>query len=309
MQLSQWSPYTGSDYVIVWQKGFASVWCWDKSRIDAEIQQHRRNPKAEQKIPETLLRAPYQDGLRLAKCLEGAEGQYWQDAQLVTSRWWPQPPSPGDWLLFQRDSGIPAERQESQVVLQELPLQAQPWARISNLAGSSNELPFAEFACYAALFLLLGLPTVYLGLQHLQITSAAAHGSAELANLKKTAAPLFEAREAALNSLTRLKAIYALDRYPEPLVLMDLVAQALPKDDAFVSDWEMTDNLLKITVNSPNGNIVGTTYVEALEKGELLSEVKVITNANPKLMTFAMTVLPLDSIDRKADVSGQRPTL
>lgn len=305
LQLPQWSPFTDSAYAIIWQQGFASVWCWDNSRIDAEILKHGRQPKAEQKIPETLLRAPHQEGLRLTRCLEGVEGQYWQDAQLVASRWWPQSPKAEDWLSFQRDCGVPAEQQQAAIVLRDLPLLVQPWSKISNLAGSTGELPLAELASYGALLLLLGLATVYFGLQHFQIKSAISNGTVELAALKKKAAPLFDAREAALGSLARLKAIYALERYPQPLALMAMVAKVLPKDGAFVREWEMTDNQLRLTVNSPNLNIAGTTYVEALEKTGALSDVKIITNADPKLMSFVMSVLPLDQLDKKTDVTDK----
>lgn len=308
LQLPQWSPFPDSAYAIVWQDGFAGVWCWDNSRIEAEIRKHGRQPKSQQKIPESLLRPAAQDGLRLLKCLEGVEGQYWQDAQLMASRWWPQAPNAHDWLSFQRDCGIPVEQQQAAVTAQDLPLQTHPWGKISALSGAADQLPLAEAALYGALILALGLPTLYLGLHRYQINSAIADSKGKLAAIREKASPLFDAREKALESLARIKAIYALEHYPPPLSLMAAVAQALPKDGSFVREWDMTGNQLKITVNSPNSSIVGTTYVEALEKAGPFADVKIITNADPKLMAFAITILPLD-LDKKTDVTDKRTAL
>lgn len=309
LQLPQWSPYSDSGYAIVWQQGFASVWCWDNSRIDAVIAQHDRNPKTQQKIPESLLREPLSNGSRLIRCLDGVEGQFWQDGQLIASRWWPQPPDVHGWLSFQRDCGIDAGQQADTVSIQDLPMQAQPWGKISVQPGSGAGIPAAEAIFYCVLALALGLPAIYLGLQHVQISRATAARNAELAAIKQQASPLFAAREQAMASLARLKTIYALERYPQPLVLMAPVAQTLSKDGAYVREWSMIEDKLKITVSSPTNNIAGTAYVEALQKAGPFAEVRIITNADPKLMTFAMTVLPLDSTDPKNDVTDKRPAL
>lgn len=310
LQLPQWSPFADSNYAIVWQQGFASVWCWDNGRINAEILKHSKSPKSHKKIPESVLRLPLQSGLRMLKCLDGVEGQQWQEGQLVASRWWPERPDEHAWIAFQRDCGIPADQQDEKSTLQDLPLQIKPWGKISTLSGSTDELPIIEVALYGVLLLALGLPTLFLGIHHHQIGQAINDRAEALAAIKQQASPLFTAREAALNALDRLKAIYSIERYPQPLVLMAAVAEALPKGGgAFVREWEMTDNHLKITVNSPNSNIVGSIYVQALEKAGAFNEIQIITNADPKLMTFSMSIRPLAQLGRNSDVTDKRTAL
>jgi hypothetical protein len=297
LQLPQWSPFADSAYAIVWQDGFASVWCWDNSRVDAEIQKLNRGAKSQQKLPESLLRAPLQTGLRLLKCLNGAEGQYWQNGQLIVSRWWPQRPDQYAWLAFQRDCGIPAEEQQAQATLQDLPFLQKPWAKVSAPGGASEDVPMAEVGLYTALVFGLGLTTVVMGLQHHQVSSAIAKRSAELSTIKSKAGKVFSAREEALNSLVRIRGIDSLEPHPPPLVLLEAVAETLPKSGgAYLKEWEMTGSHLKISVFSQDGNVSGASYVQALDKTGLFSNIQIVTDAEPKTTGFSMTVRPVDPI-------------
>jgi len=61
--------------------------------------------------PETLLRQPITNGIRLIAVEPGIEGQVWESGSLVASRWWRAQPSPTDWQLFMRG----AKRDESLV--------------------------------------------------------------------------------------------------------------------------------------------------------------------------------------------------
>lgn len=295
LQLPQWSPYPNGNYAIVWQNGCAGVWCWDSGRIDSEIQKHGKPLKSQQKIPETLLRAPAQTALRLLKCLDGVEGQYWQEAQLVASRWWPQRPDEKAWLAFQRDCGIPSEQQETAGTLQDMPLLLKPWAKIAALSGSTDDMPVAEISLYGVLLLALGLATVFLGLQHYQINRAIAERGNELAAIKSKATSVFAARETALSALARVKSIDVIEPYPHPLVLMEALAETLPKDGgAYVREWDMTENHLKISVSSPDANIAGANYVQAIEKTGRFADIQIITDVDPKLTSFSMRILPSD---------------
>ena len=295
LQLPQWSPFSDSGYAIVWQEGFASVWCWDNGRVDAEIQKLGKLSKSQQKLPETLLRPPLQAGLRLLKCLDGAEGQYWQEGQLIASRWWPQRPDEHAWLAFQRECGIAADAQQARVTLQDLPLLTRPWAKVSVPGASGADIPLAELGLYAALVFGLGLTTAVMGLQHHQISSATAKRNAELAAIKSKAGKVFSAREDALNTLIRIKAIASIEPNPQPLVLMEAIANTLPKEgNASLREWDMTGSHLKISIFSQDANVAGANYVQALDKTGLFSNIQIVTDADPKVTGFAMTVRPAD---------------
>jgi len=299
LQLPQWSPYQNSNYAIVWQDGYASVWCWDNERIESDIAKQGKPLKSRNKIPETLLRAPVQTGLRLLKCLNGVEGQFWQDSQLIASRWWPHQPDQQAWVTFQRDCGIPAEQQVAASALQDLPFLLQPWGKITTLAHSGEDMPMAEIALYCTLLLVLGIATTVLSIQHFQLNRAIGLRTRELAEIKSKAGPVLAARETALNALIRLKNIDSIEPYPHPLILMAAVAQSLsPDSGAFVREWDMNGKSLKIAISSPTANVAGANYVQALEKTGHFTNIQIITDADPKLTSFSMSILPIDPEER-----------
>ena len=81
---------------------YAGAWTWDASRLTAE----NKAVDTYQAIPETLARIPLTSGVRLATCLEGVEGEVWENGVLTASRWWPAPPELKDWQLFLRAAKI-----------------------------------------------------------------------------------------------------------------------------------------------------------------------------------------------------------
>lgn len=53
-------------------------------------------------LPEALAQVPHDQGVRLVRGLSGYDGQIWQDANLLASRWWPRLPTDYDWAIFTR---------------------------------------------------------------------------------------------------------------------------------------------------------------------------------------------------------------
>jgi len=106
LQIRQWSPYAGPGQYVVWGQDHALVWAWDADRLEADLAAQELKPKSTRVIPESLLHPPLLSGLRLVACLDGVEGQLWQEQRPVHSRWWPETPSATEWLNFQRDAGI-----------------------------------------------------------------------------------------------------------------------------------------------------------------------------------------------------------
>jgi len=94
-------------YIVLWKEG-ASVWAWDEAALRTELQRAERDDLiAAPRAPETLVQAPEitADGLRLAACANGFDGQLWRNGEIVGSRWWRERPSEGDWLLFAESVG------------------------------------------------------------------------------------------------------------------------------------------------------------------------------------------------------------
>lgn len=74
------------------------IWSWDGA-LDSPGRAGAASVRA---IPETMARETMEDGARLARCLDGVEGQVWRDGSLVASRWWLTEPSDREWTHFLR---------------------------------------------------------------------------------------------------------------------------------------------------------------------------------------------------------------
>jgi len=76
----------------------AGVWSWDSAKTVSD----GTDLTKVRVLPETLARKPLDKGARLVRCIDGVEGEIWQDATLLASRWWPKVPALREWQLFLR---------------------------------------------------------------------------------------------------------------------------------------------------------------------------------------------------------------
>lgn len=288
LELGQWTPFAESGYFIGWRDDQALVWCWDRSKAGQAIRSQRLNPKRVQVLPETLLRPSLQDGIRLMHCIEGFEGQVWQQGTLVHSRWWPHTPSAEDWLMFQRDASIAPEAQQHQPpAAQSSPLNAQPWL---TTAGDRPDTNQNERLVVAAGILLLALPTFWYGINLYKTHQSKRHYQAALAQLKQQAEPIMQARGQALDYLVRIRSLHAITQYPEQLALMSKVAEVLPNDKSYLKEWNFQSGKLRITLALPN-EIASSTLVSNLQSAGCFRDVKALPSQNPKMLTMQMEVL------------------
>lgn len=304
LQLPQWSPYRLSDYAIVWSAtGHAMVWCWDRERLKSELTKLGKNQTFPAVLPETVLRAPQHQGLRVLACLEGFEAQQWGDGQLLVSRWWPQRPSAAELLAFQRDCSVDdAQAPAAQAMEpQSAPLAQRPWAKLTSPRAPSGLLAVNEMAAYALLSLALGLPALALLVGQLRLGQAREGVRAELAQLSERSRDVLAVREQALEAALQLRAIHELQRFPPPLVHMVAIARALPESSgAFLKEWELADGKLKILLASPGAEISGAQYVRALEQASLFPDVKIITQPDPRQIGFLMTLRTQEALALQA---------
>ncbi len=291
LQLLQWSPFASSGHAVVWQDGMASVWCWDRAAVDGRVAESGRKERFSV-IPETLLRTPSQEGLRLIECLDGVEAQYWNQAQLLHSRWWPQAPAPSELLAFQRDCSLALHEQQPQMPLQEIALAARAWAPFSGVDAAPGEMALPEMALYASLALALGLPAIALSIGQLRVAGAVKERQQQIAQLRSASRAVLEARDVALTAQSRLNTIQGLQQFTDPLGLMVGVTRALPVQGAYLKEWDVADGRLKILVVSPTAEVSGAAYVSALEHSGLFTRVKIVTQVDPRQIGFSMDIVP-----------------
>lgn len=288
LELGQWTPFAESSYHIGWRDDQALVWCWDRSRTEQAIRSQRLNPKRVQVLPETLLRSPMQDGVRLMHCGEGFEGQVWQQGTLVHSRWWSHTPSAEDWLMFQRDASIAPEAQQYQPpAAQSNPLNVRPWLTTAGDRADTNQ---NEWLVVAVSFLLLMLPTLWYGINLYKTHQSKRHYQIVLAQLKQQVEPIMLARSQALDYLVRIRSFHAINQYPEQLTLMSKVAGVLPNDKSYLKEWNFQSGKLKITLASPN-EIASSTLISNLQLAGCFRDVKALPSQNSRMLTMQMDVL------------------
>lgn len=290
LELAQWTPFARSGYYVGWHGQRALVWAWDTDKVNAAIAAQGLKPQRIKILPETVLHPPLQSGLCLSVCRQGYEGQAWRSGQLEHSRWWPQAPTPPEWLMFQRDAGLAPEQQQNQPPApRAAPLSATPWVNPQELTGSqAAQLERLVFAL-AALALLV--PTFWYAFSLFKIQQSTEQLLDQQAQLRRDAGPIMQARGQALDHLARSNALLALlDPYPEQLALMASIAQVLPRDKSYLKDWDFQAGQLKITLNS-TGDISTTNLIGALQQAGPFRDVKALPARDPKTVTFQMDVL------------------
>lgn len=76
----------------------AAVWTWDADKVQSLLGELR----PQQVVPESALHPPGGSDLRCIACVDGVEGQLWENGEMTQSRWWPRTPDEREWKTFLR---------------------------------------------------------------------------------------------------------------------------------------------------------------------------------------------------------------
>lgn len=289
LELAQWTPFANSDYYVGWHGQQAMVWGWDADKVQQAIVAQGLKPQRARILPESVLQTPFQSGLCLTHCREGYEGQLWVGGQLERSRWWPQLPAQGEWLMFQRDAAVPPNKQQIQPPAPRVsPLNLQPW--VNEAGSSSDKVIQLERLIIALGILLLSLPTFWYGFGLYKMQQSMVQLREQLAQLQREAEPIIQARSQALDYLMRINTLRALSTYPGQLELMSKVADALPRDKSYLKDWDFQSGQLKVTIASTS-DISTTFLIGALQQAGPFRDVKALPGRDAKSITFQMGVI------------------
>lgn len=295
LQVASWSPFTTSDGAVAWHPdGRASVWCWSADDLEAAWREGAGADQLPRRMPESALYpAPASDGLRLLKTLDGIEAQLWQDSELVASRWWPQAPDARDLLSFQQDASRAPDQFEPAPPLAEFALARRPWQALAALKGSAGAVAGAEALVYGALVLALGVPALALAVEQWRLLQARHQAEATLQREGERSKSVLDAQTAALTAADQARALVNLQTYPAPLVHMMAVARALPDGAGTnVREWEMNAGKLRLLLASSGPEIAGAENMRSLEQTGLFADIKILNQADPRLMAFTMQMKP-----------------
>ena len=264
LKLQALQPFARSHYWVGWQGGVAQVWT-----ADAAGREDSRLPE----VPESVIQAPHDHGLRLVAGLEGCEGQYWADGILQASRWWPQRPTPQQWAAFARGCGQPHPHPPEPAPAQ---WQRAPWARPVR-AGQQALLRHERPALAGAGALLALLMGWQLGAWW-QLERAIGQERQQLQQLNQQAARPLAERERALDELARAQRLREQLDHPAALELLAAVVEELPRH-AELRAWQHEDGDLRFAVDSSRALDAGTV-VRAFEQVDRLDNLIAETDAD-----------------------------
>ena len=304
IQIRQWSPYTNTGQYVVWGREHALIWAWDADRLANDLAAQQLAPGSARVVPETLLRPAISSGLRLVACMDGVEGQFWQEQRLVQCRWWPASPAADEWTNFQRDASVPQDQRAGVPVVQVPNWLHQPWAASVNVGALGGHSMPQEAWIIRGVTLLLAAFSIWYGIEIIKARQATGLLRAQFEEAAKSANPLLEARRRALDARARIESLQATNLYPSPLALMAMVGNNLPKNGTFLNEWDYQNGKLKFTVVSPD-KISSSVLVKKLLDASWFTNVQAGPSGGANTLTLTMDILPLSEIARAVpDTSG-----
>lgn len=177
------SPYSNPGIFVRVGRTSGSVWSWDADEITGRL-----GIPARRLCPETALHAA-QDGLVLRECLDGYEGQYWQEGELRLSRWWSHAVDDRDWKLF----GLAAETLGGRPTPKPAPIPGVDFSQ----SLSANQLSFRDLSRHVGISeimvvvaLLAIIPSTYIIARSAYLLSAEVRTERSVAELRTSQAPL-----------------------------------------------------------------------------------------------------------------------
>ena len=165
-----------------------------------------------------------------------------------------------------------------------------PWGKRGNLgdtAGSAGNEPFFVAAGVTALV----LTTFWYAANLIQLRQAHELRTAEVRELELNAAPTRLARGQALEELAHVKALQSVSAYPDHLSLMAKAAEKLPRNGAYLKEWEYHGGKLKIVIANPN-KLGGSDFIKSFQVAGLFENVQTPPSSDPTSMTMTMDVIP-----------------
>jgi len=275
LKIKQWSPFADYGHYNVWQAGQVQVWIWDNQRLQLLLTE--QGLKKVQIMPESVLRTRPSESLaiQLLECLEGMEGQIWQEGILVGSHWWHRLPNPTEWEHFQRAHSLPA-----QAILParlQAPLLERPWGRHRHLGSH-------RFVYQEPLWLFLGAAifTVIFSWQSVslvKIAQATYQVQTMIDELSNQITPILTAKTQALADQQQIKQLLSLSASPSQLELIAQVAEKLPKEAKLMA-WTYQSGALSFTIETLQ--LDPTFYVKTFQAVPWFKEVNVETGSGPK---------------------------
>jgi hypothetical protein len=290
LQIERLSPFAETGSHFHFGVNFINLWLWDSQAVGDAANAIGVDLRRVSVLPETALQPPG-DGVRVIKCLDGIEGQCWDQGSLVASRWWSSPPDSRSWVLFQRGAAVGPDRLAANPPpTAAMPWLARPWTNspTDSWSGLGNiDMRFA--AAGIAVVLLIGY--AYFGAQWLRLLWDRSAVERQIEAHSTDVAPVVEARIAALGSAAAIRRLRQLDPYPSQMALMARVADILPKNETHLTEWSYDRGQLEMTVAADHP-LDSVFFVRALERIDRFKSVSVERAGGDNTLRIRLSVEP-----------------
>ncbi len=282
-QIRQWSPFKQYGSYIVWRKQVALVWVWDAQQQQTKLTEHDLTEQRVDIIPETLLHPMGQDSEQLHQCLEGVEGQIWQQQCLVASRWWPQQPTLAQWNRFLSAHHLP--NVASLPMIQSDELMQQVWAKSAKTDRSAilRDERLWVFLGLMIFTVLFSWQSVYVW----KLRQAIADVNTQIETINDEAIPILQARNEVLALQQKIQHFNNLVTTPSQLEMMAKAAGSLPQG-ATLQTWSYQKQQLKLTLEAMN--IDPRYYITKFQEQPLFYDVRSETGGDATHIIMSMQV-------------------
>jgi len=224
-------------------------------------------------MPETIAREPMEaDGARLVNCLDGTEGQVWENGVLIASRWWPQMPAARDWQIFlqavtsaDKLTAFPLTEAVTVPFRKNLPI-------FSYQGGSGGGLSPSRLMMGVGILALCS--TVFFSAQIIHHKMAIAQIQAKINTISDTASQVLAQRRQALGNLQAAKRLAAMGDEAHAIKAIAATAQVFGDKDIEMRSVQIREGDMTIRmVGVPDA--AEPELVAALEKSPALQDVTV----------------------------------
>ena len=290
LQIERLSPFAETGSHFHFGRNFINLWLWDSQAVIDAADAIDVDLRRVLVLPESALQ-PGGEGVRVIECLDGVEGQCWDQGSLVASRWWPTPPDSRGWVLFQRGAAVGPDRLTTNPPpATALPWLARPWTSspTDGWSGIGNiDTRFA--AAGIAVALLIGY--AYLGAEWLRLISDRSAVQKQIEVHSAEVGPAVEARVAALGNAAAIRRLHQLDPYPSQLALMARVAEILPKNETHLAEWSYDRGQIEMTIAADHP-LDAVFFVRALERADRFKAVSVERAGGDNNLRIHLSVEP-----------------
>ncbi len=293
VQVRRWAPFPNVKYVAQWSGNKASVYAWNEDEIKSTIAEARLNERRCTVYPETFIRTPYENGVRLVAALDGFEAQVWQQGFLSFSRWWPKAPSQIEWNMFLRSAGLPLDQTGGSVPE---PSPAEfldaPWLKQDGYLGATWTL-LEDPRYAAAIAAVIAAPFVYFAFEYTTLAFANARVQNRAEALAIETQGVRKVRTDALSSLDEIEDYLSLEVYPSQYETMIIGLSLLQNLNVKIPEWTYDIGTLSLTLRSEKESDLDPTFlITTFEKSGAFTNVSASRLPQEGLVRVRMDVLP-----------------